>query len=145
VILYILLSGVHPFGNSADKLLEKNKSGRVYFQAEHWENVSKNAIDLVTRMLDSNPSTRISIHDALAHPWITQNLSDVNQPAALQQKVILEGVPATVVRNPKPKLSVGLMHRLVGKACDEAESPTKIIQIDNFEVCCIEKLLREAE
>jgi serine/threonine protein kinase len=36
--------------------------------------MSRDALDLVTRMLDSDPVTRISINDALVHPWIAQHL-----------------------------------------------------------------------
>lgn len=35
-----------------------------------WGDVSNEAKDLVVKLLDKNPSTRISISDALRHPWL---------------------------------------------------------------------------
>lgn len=35
-----------------------------------WDNLSETAQDLINRMLDSNPNTRITIEEALNHPWI---------------------------------------------------------------------------
>ena len=35
-----------------------------------WVNISENAQELIHRMLDVNPNTRITIDEALEHPWI---------------------------------------------------------------------------
>ena len=35
-----------------------------------WVNISEDAQDLIHRMLDANPSTRITIEEALEHRWI---------------------------------------------------------------------------
>jgi hypothetical protein len=48
VVLYIVLSGVHPFGTSPEKLLKKNKRAKVYFSPRQWKGISSEAIDLVT-------------------------------------------------------------------------------------------------
>jgi calcium-dependent protein kinase len=60
IVLYILLSGSHPFGSDVDELLPKNRVGRIYFSPELWQDVSQDAVDLVTRMLETNPGNRIS-------------------------------------------------------------------------------------
>jgi len=36
-----------------------------------WKHISSEGHDLVKRMLDENPKTRISIKEALAHSWFT--------------------------------------------------------------------------
>ena len=43
---------------------------QVRFEGEAWENVSKEAIDLVKRLLDRDYATRITAEQALSHPWI---------------------------------------------------------------------------
>lgn len=35
-----------------------------------WADISEDAKDLVGRMLDPDPERRITIEDALKHPWI---------------------------------------------------------------------------
>lgn len=37
------------------------------------KNISKNAIDLIEKMCNLNPTKRILPSDALLHPWITSN------------------------------------------------------------------------
>ena len=39
-------------------------------QSKQWEHVSESAKDLVTRLLCLNQHERITITEALAHPWI---------------------------------------------------------------------------
>jgi serine/threonine protein kinase len=39
-------------------------------QNKQWEHISESAKDLVSRLLCLNQSERITIKDALAHPWI---------------------------------------------------------------------------
>lgn len=39
-------------------------------QCKQWEQVSETAKDLVTRLLCVNQNERITIQEALTHPWI---------------------------------------------------------------------------
>lgn len=39
-------------------------------KSKQWEAISESAKDLVTRLLCLNQNERISIGEALAHPWI---------------------------------------------------------------------------
>jgi len=69
VILYIVLCGRVPFaGNAQQDVLQQNKQCKIYFKAKHWKNISRTGIDLVLRMTDPNPGTRISAREALEHP-----------------------------------------------------------------------------
>ena len=42
---------------------------------KNWGTISTSAKDLVTRLLDSNPATRLTVEDALEHPWIKVRLT----------------------------------------------------------------------
>lgn len=44
-------------------------------QSKQWEQISESAKDLITRLLRLNQNDRITIKDALAHPWIRVCLS----------------------------------------------------------------------
>lgn len=71
VILYIMLCGYPPFNGKTDtEILTKTKSGKFAFPDKEWRNISAEAKDLVTKMLNKNQKLRCSAADAYAHPWI---------------------------------------------------------------------------
>eukprot|EP00475_Leptophrys_vorax_P025067 TRINITY_DN34969_c0_g2_i1.p2 TRINITY_DN34969_c0_g2~~TRINITY_DN34969_c0_g2_i1.p2 ORF type:complete len:379 (+),score=100.27 TRINITY_DN34969_c0_g2_i1:100-1236(+) len=53
-------------------ILEKYLGRRSTLKKRLWSVNSEKAIDLISKMLVFNPSDRISVSDALAHPFITQ-------------------------------------------------------------------------
>jgi len=71
VLLYILLCGKPPFdGKKQDEVFAKILKGEYSMSGADWENISKQAKDLVKKMLILNPAERISAVDALNHSWI---------------------------------------------------------------------------
>lgn len=70
VILYILLSGEPPFpGDSDSEIIENVMVGMYYLNKSPWFNVSKDAKNLIDKMLKYSPYNRISMSDALNHIW----------------------------------------------------------------------------
>ncbi|KAK8498083.1 hypothetical protein V6N13_121417 [Hibiscus sabdariffa] len=81
VILYILLCGVPPFwADNEEGIAQAIIRGRIDFERDPWPKVSGEAKDLVRRMLDSDPRTRISVQQVFEHPWIqnSENARNVN-------------------------------------------------------------------
>ncbi|PRP86469.1 serine/threonine-protein kinase DCLK3 [Planoprotostelium fungivorum] len=73
VVLYILLSGTPPFkSNGNGTLTQQIKAGQYDFPQTYWSTVSVTAKDLVTKMLEVDPSKRITAEEALQHPFITR-------------------------------------------------------------------------
>ena len=73
VILYILLSARPPFAGDNDKEIMKNVSvGSYNIYCEPFDKVSKDAIDLIQRLLVKDPSKRMSAEQALNHPWFKE-------------------------------------------------------------------------
>ncbi|XP_027343882.1 calcium-dependent protein kinase SK5 isoform X2 [Abrus precatorius] len=70
VILYILLSGVPPFWAG---IFRQILLGKLDFQSEPWPSISDSAKDLIRKMLDQNPKTRLTAHQVLRHPWIVDD------------------------------------------------------------------------
>ncbi|KAK7267316.1 hypothetical protein RIF29_19985 [Crotalaria pallida] len=71
VILYILLCGVPPFWAETEKgVAQAIIRSVVDFKREPWPKVSDNAKDLVKKMLDPDPKSRLSAQEVLAHPWL---------------------------------------------------------------------------
>ncbi|CAH8614379.1 unnamed protein product [Dicrocoelium dendriticum] len=72
LLLFTLLSGSLPFYGTRDVLFTQIVSGRYHFQPKVWNMISTEARDLVMRLLEPDPVRRMSIEEALHHPWISQ-------------------------------------------------------------------------
>ncbi|CAM9958090.1 unnamed protein product, partial [Phaeothamnion confervicola] len=68
VILYILLSGTHPFHD--DTLFEQIQGAFYNFDGPEWAAVSDCGRDLVAKLLVIDPQRRLSAEQALAHPFV---------------------------------------------------------------------------
>ncbi len=69
--MYILLSGKPPFDGLDDKeIIKKVKKGEIHVNTIEWKKKSRDAIDLLKKMMTKDPEKRISAMEALAHPWI---------------------------------------------------------------------------
>lgn len=73
VILYILLVGYPPFwDDDQHRLYAQIKEGVYDFPSPEWDTVTKEAKDLINRLLTVKASDRITAYEALRHPWISQ-------------------------------------------------------------------------
>lgn len=70
VILYILLSGTHPFHTTT--LFDQITHASYSLTGKEWEHISSDAKDLVSRLLTESPKARLTAEQALAHPFITK-------------------------------------------------------------------------
>jgi serine/threonine protein kinase len=79
VILYILLCGVPPFwGDNDEKIAQAILRGGIDFSREPWPRVSASAKDLIRRMLDPDPETRLTAPQVLgAHKSSLSDVSDI--------------------------------------------------------------------
>ena len=76
VIMYILLSGMPPFGGEDDhEIMEKVKKGKYDLNCSPFNKISKNCIDLIQKLLTMDKDKRISAQEALVHPWFKENKS----------------------------------------------------------------------
>ncbi|KAL8255738.1 hypothetical protein R6Q59_030805 [Mikania micrantha] len=74
VILYILLCGMPPFcGESESEIFEEVLRGKLDFTSDPWPSISESAKDLVRKMLIREPRKRITAHEVLCHPWISED------------------------------------------------------------------------
>ena len=74
VILYILLCGSPPFyGKNEKEIFSKIISGKYLFNQKIWSKTSKEAKNLVQKLLELNPEKRLSAKEALNHKWFKIN------------------------------------------------------------------------
>ncbi|KAI7864862.1 hypothetical protein BDF14DRAFT_1987116 [Spinellus fusiger] len=81
VILYALLTGHLPFDDeNIRQLLKKVKSGKYTMP----DDISRNAQDLIRRILVVDPTKRLTMEQIMAHPWFREselmNLSTLPMP-----------------------------------------------------------------
>ncbi|KAG8370968.1 hypothetical protein BUALT_Bualt13G0038400 [Buddleja alternifolia] len=71
VVLYILLCGVPPFWAETEQgVAQAIIRSVVDFKRDPWPKVSDNAKDLVKKMLEPDPSRRLTAQQVLQHPWL---------------------------------------------------------------------------
>ncbi|KAF3924617.1 hypothetical protein AA313_de0202183 [Arthrobotrys entomopaga] len=73
VVLYICLCGFPPFSDelAPPNLRDQIKEGRFDYPSPYWDSVGDAALDLIDRMLTVDPDERITVEEALEHPWVT--------------------------------------------------------------------------
>jgi len=71
VVLYILLCGFPPFyEDELPALFDQIMKGRYDFPSPWWDKISKEAKDLVSKLLTVDPAKRFTASQCLKHPWI---------------------------------------------------------------------------
>ncbi|KAI8973864.1 kinase-like domain-containing protein [Pilobolus umbonatus] len=73
VITYFLLCGYTPF--EGENTLEETTNimqGKYSFHEEYWGDISSNAKNFIQRCLTIEREDRINAHEALEHPWLTE-------------------------------------------------------------------------
>ena len=76
VILYILLCGSPPFyGKNEKEIFRKILDGNFTFRHKIWNKISTEAKNLVLKLLQVNPTKRLSAQEALEDVWFQKNFN----------------------------------------------------------------------
>ena len=91
ILLYELIMGHSPFRSKSKKdrnIMIKIKKHDLVFDKD--KNISKECIDLINRLLDVNPETRLKIKDIFEHPFILANENKIKNNKISQNKEFLD-------------------------------------------------------
>jgi len=78
VLAYIMLSGYPPFPlDLAEESVHRVTTAQFKFPARHWINISEVAKDFISEILVANVDNRMSIDEALDHPWLKTSVAGV--------------------------------------------------------------------
>ncbi|XP_021340424.1 calcium/calmodulin-dependent protein kinase type IV-like [Mizuhopecten yessoensis] len=88
VICYILLCGYEPFYDSnQQKFYTRILKADYKFDSPWWDDISDNAKDFISKMLQKDPSKRITEVQALNHPWTKGTAAKGEHMAETHKKI----------------------------------------------------------
>jgi calcium/calmodulin-dependent protein kinase I len=75
IVTYLLLGGALPFDDEKDSEIARMiMSSDPSFSSSRWKSISAEAIDFVKKCLIKDKDKRISLEEALKHPWLTKHI-----------------------------------------------------------------------
>ena len=89
VITYVLLCGYPPFfGDSDQEILARVRTGKFSFPEAEWRSISKDAKDLISKLLEFDATKRISAEKALSEPWIKNTAPNSKLDINLEKNLV---------------------------------------------------------
>ncbi|CAH8566640.1 unnamed protein product [Schistosoma rodhaini] len=77
VLTYMILSGLSPFsGNTPAEIIEKIGRGQFTFDHDAFNGISANGKDFISKLLQKQSNQRMTIYEALKHPWLNEAITD---------------------------------------------------------------------
>mmetsp|Transcript_27737 Transcript_27737/g.36092 ORF Transcript_27737/g.36092 Transcript_27737/m.36092 type:complete len:523 (-) Transcript_27737:190-1758(-) len=124
VIMYIMLAGFPPFNIDDDqpggreRLFEQIKKANYTFPSPYWDSVSEEAIDLISNLLEADPTKRLTAQQALDHEW----MHSVRQIEFDARRMWKSAIRKVIVTN---RFSIPVLKRMQNFAeRDRGEDPT---------------------
>ncbi|XP_033115558.1 serine/threonine-protein kinase Chk2-like [Anneissia japonica] len=110
VILFICLSGYPPFSEQIKvmTLHQQITRGHYSFPNKYWSDVSKEAIDLIKKLMTVDPKRRLTINQVLDHPWLDDKI--MKEKACKLMGIATNGMPppnATPKKRPREEENDG--------------------------------------
>ena len=77
IVAYILIAGHPPFNKRDNSAIHRAVlKGRYRFASKDWKHTTKESRDFVRRLLQADSVGRMTVDEALAHPWIARHNSE---------------------------------------------------------------------
>ncbi|XP_071396938.1 calcium/calmodulin-dependent protein kinase type IV [Centroberyx affinis] len=125
VILYILLCGFEPFFDPrGDQYMYSRILNCDYeFVSPWWDEVSLNAKDLVSKLIVLDPHKRLSVQEALQHPWVLGKAARFSHMDTTQRKLQEFNARRKLKAAMKAVVATSRMHESSRRRTDSCEMP----------------------
>ncbi|XP_010789224.1 calcium/calmodulin-dependent protein kinase type IV-like [Notothenia coriiceps] len=125
VILYILLCGFEPFFDPrGDQYMYSRILNCDYeFVSPWWDDVSLNAKDLVSKLIVLDPHKRLSVREALQHPWVLGKAARFSHMDTAQRKLLEFNARRKLKAAMKAVVATSRMHESSRRRTDSCEIP----------------------
>ncbi|KAA1472368.1 CAMK/CAMKL/CHK1 protein kinase [Dentipellis sp. KUC8613] len=89
VILFTMLAGNTPWDEPTSRSYEYRRYlSKEIFDDEPWNRIGSGCLSIIIRLLDIDPTTRMSLQEARGHPWVIRPSQLVNRgPEALAEQL----------------------------------------------------------
>ncbi|CAL1591797.1 unnamed protein product [Knipowitschia caucasica] len=123
VILYILLCGFEPFFDPrGDQYMYSRILNCDYeFVSPWWDEVSLNAKDLVSKLIVLDPHKRLSVREALLHPWVLGKAARFSHMDTTQRKLQEFNARRKLKAAMKAVVATSRMHECSRRRTDSCE------------------------
>ncbi|XP_041912304.1 calcium/calmodulin-dependent protein kinase type IV isoform X2 [Alosa sapidissima] len=125
VILYILLCGFEPFFDPrGDQYMYSRILNCDYeFVSPWWDEVSLNAKDLVSKLIVQDPHKRLTVDQALQHPWVLGKAARFSHMDTTQRKLQEFNARRKLKAAMKAVVATSRMHEGSRRRTDSCEMP----------------------
>ncbi|KTG33212.1 hypothetical protein cypCar_00021083, partial [Cyprinus carpio] len=125
VILYILLCGFEPFFDPrGDQYMYSRILNCDYeFVSPWWDEVSLNAKDLVSKLIVLDPHKRLTVKQALEHPWVLGKIARFSHMDTTQRKLQEFNARRKLKAAMKAVVATSRMHEGSRRRTDSCEMP----------------------
>ena len=83
VIAFILLCGCLPFDDDSAPITDADAKAKFQLRFPHWaQNISADAKDFLTKLLEGDAKARVTAEAALDHPWLNDVVDEALTPEA---------------------------------------------------------------
>ncbi|KAL4634820.1 calcium/calmodulin-dependent protein kinase type IV-like [Arapaima gigas] len=125
VILYILLCGFEPFFDPrGDQYMYSRILNCDYeFVSPWWDEVSLNAKDLVSKLIVQDPRKRLTVQQALQHPWVLGKAARFSHMDTTQRKLQEFNARRKLKAAMKAVVATSRMHEGSRRRTDSCEGP----------------------
>lgn len=107
VLLYVCLCGFPPFSEELGppSMRQQILEAKFAFYSPYWDDIDDLALDLISRLLVSQPDRRLTVNEAINHPWLqmpslnkqkTHNSGNIfDDPVLLRAKQLSIRIPSS--------------------------------------------------
>ncbi|CAF0951090.1 unnamed protein product [Didymodactylos carnosus] len=87
ILLFYCLTGTYPFGSTHKQIFHNILKEKIDYTILEWNHVSENGQNFVARLLKFLPKDRMTVNQALQHPWIREKIYKSTNLQEAQRKI----------------------------------------------------------